>query len=98
MEDSKWVKKLPWVILKTTTGLVENLAKKILEGIYHEERKALRILFEYLLFLLAVIILIIAVIILASDYLGLNKGWSLLIIGAIILIWAIILRIKNSQG
>jgi len=75
-----------------TKNIVENLTKKVIDS----ERKILEMLISYGILFFGVIIITVAVIKLVNEYLYLSWGWSMLVIGLILVIWSLFLK-KNAE-
>jgi hypothetical protein len=76
----------PNIILKTLKGFIDKLAKSVTDSIHKTERKFLETLVAYVTFTAALLFIGAAAIMLIAEYSGLSMGWSLLVVGLLLMV------------
>jgi len=78
-------------------GMFDDFVKQVQEKIYETEKRVLDLLFSTIILMVGVIFTAIAVIFLLSYYTGLNEGWGYLIMGVLLVIWAVSVAKKHRR-
>lgn len=83
------------LIIGTLKSVAESYLDHVQNKIKDTHRRMMELTLAYAILLLSMVFVSIAAVMLISEYLEVSKGWSFLVVGLLLLLWA--MKIKNRR-